>query len=438
MNADVETKELVRFHQRHRTIVFIYVFHWCCILSILIMGMIKNGGDRKYVPVDPAGLISLLQTKFINGGLAGISCLKAYVDVHTSSIEDELAFVCCTKQGPFFISNMSLGWEQYQYDLCNPRIPYLNISMKRLPFSMRLTRFPEAWILPMLPILIRLIYQIISHLWFLIKPTFKICNELKSRSMSSGLSTSSLLTSVPEKVVLTTSVESNTANTQSSNFERTKVTIQRIFFYFILLNIRGWGLYIGANAIEDYFIVPLFTGKKVISPLRIDSVSDVEHSIQSSNHDCWYKDVLKAHHRSAMESEYYSDCYGRPFDFSDHIVLFLAHYLPIFFMEMLICWMLPFWISPNQTAPPRRFITEAFAALHLALFVYMYLIVLHATYQTTAYFHTSGEIFVGYLISWFLQCPIMYLLCSEKWGSLREFIGLPVGQAVAKNAVKSY
>eukprot|EP00986_Skeletonema_menzelii_P002661 scaffold743_cov145-Skeletonema_menzelii.AAC.10 len=43
------------------------------------------------------------------------------------------------------------------------------------------------------------------------------------------------------------------------------------------------------------------------------------------------------------------------------------------------------------------------------------------------YYHTQGEIIVGYLVSLFVQLPICYLMCSEEWARLRRIIG--VGEA---------
>lgn len=422
-----ESKELERFHRCRGFIVSTYVLHWTIVVVILAYGMVQNGGDRKFVPVDPKGLVTLVQNEF-DEDFGETTCLKAYVDVHSLSIKDDIAYVCCTTQGPYTIDIVPPDLKQYQSKLCDPRAPYFNASMQALPFSRRLTRFPEAWILPLLPILIRLVYQLILSVIVLLKPIVQKSNPVKSPSIGSGLSSSSSST-VLEKVTLTTSVPIAPYEYRNTkpHHEKIRITIQRIFFYFIVLNIRGWVLYIGANAIEDYAIVPWFTGNKVVSPLRTDSVSDVEHNVQSSNHDCWYKDVLKAHHRNEMESEYYSDCYGRPFDFSDHIVLFLAHYLPIFMIESIYCWMFPFWVPTQQQSSKLSWLTSlTCAALCVLMFLYIHVIVLHATYQTTAYFHTAAEIIVGYMVSWLLQFPIFYLLCYKKWSILRQFVGLPI------------
>ena len=160
------------------SMITVYAIHSTLVLGILIYGILQNGGGRKYVPVDPKGLVTLVKEEMGED----VSCLKAYVDVHTSSMKDDIAFICCMKQGSD-ASNITLpDWQQYKSDICNPRAPYFNISMQVLPFSRRLTRFPEAWILPMLPILIRLVYQLIAFFKSLTFPAVKSSNPVKSPS----------------------------------------------------------------------------------------------------------------------------------------------------------------------------------------------------------------------------------------------------------------
>ena len=161
-------------------------------------------------------------------------------------------------------------------------------------------------------------------------------------------------------------------------------------------------------------------------------MSDIEHDIQYKDNnepECWYKEVLKSHHKTAMENNGHSDCYGRPFDFSDHVVLFLAHYLPIFVLEMLLYFSFPFWgpISTARSATTKHGII--WNILHVGLFVYLHLLVLHALYHTAVYFHTPAEIIVGYIVSLVLQLPLIYLMCSEdSFGRLKTYIGLHVSK----------
>lgn len=253
-------------------------------------------------------------------------------------------------------------------------------------------------------------------------------SSLSSSSLSSNTS-SAFLDNIVTESSLTAPSPSPTPN-----HKLIRTTLQRLLFYFLLLNIRGWVLYIGANALEDYVILPWITGNTVVSPLRTNSMSDVEHDLYYSDNDpeCWYKEVLKAHHKSAMDGD--SDCYGRPFDFSDHVVLLLAHYLPIFVMEMLLCYSFPFWGPPasEKAATKQRqsiyFLSKGMIwnAFHVFLFLYLHLLVLHALYQTAVYFHTPAEMLVGYAVSLILQLPVGYLMCSEGWKRVKRYIGLPI------------
>mmetsp|Transcript_14073 Transcript_14073/g.23108 ORF Transcript_14073/g.23108 Transcript_14073/m.23108 type:complete len:81 (+) Transcript_14073:3-245(+) len=63
-------------------------------------------------------------------------------------------------------------------------------------------------------------------------------------------------------------------------------------------------------------------------------------------------------------------------------------------------------------------------AVHVFLFLYLHLLVLHSMYHTAVHYHTQGEIIVGYLVSLLVQLPVCYLMCSEEWARLRRIIGV--------------
>lgn len=447
--ASPSDRSILHFYRRF------YVMHTAIVLAVLLFGMIHDGGSRKYIPVKPKELFNLASsqpsTKMFGGynDASGTSCLGAYINVHSPSIEADLAAICCFDS--VYTGTLDSRELRYMSNLCHPQI--VGIPAQQLPFARRLTRFFEAWVLPLLPVLIRLMYQIVAYIWSYVRPAQRKTNtsryrknqkksnillqrEATSLSASKASSSSSSLASSISESLLDKKYSSDTITTQSQQQQQShgsiRITLTRLVFYFILINFRGWGLYIGANAVEDYLVVPLLTGNTVVSPLRTNSMSDVEHDLHysKSEPECWYKDVLKAHHISAMENAEHSDCYGRPFDFSDHVVLFLAHYLPVFVMEMLLYYAFPFWKSSatatatkeNRSTRGAVWVLNAMLAL---LFVYLHLIVLHALYQTAVYFHTSAEILVGYLVSLIMQVPIVYLMCSEGSHSLRKYLGLP-------------
>mmetsp|Transcript_13922 Transcript_13922/g.20722 ORF Transcript_13922/g.20722 Transcript_13922/m.20722 type:complete len:459 (+) Transcript_13922:109-1485(+) len=414
-NMTDESNNSTSPQRKNKYITRFYLVHLALVAGVLILGMIHNVGNKKYIPVNAKELVKLKQSQSSSIDPDDIirkqQCKKAYVNVHSSSINEEFAAVCCHDDEN----------DTTMHSICHPKL--IGLPTRHLPFAKRLTRLTEAWVLPLLPIFIRLAYQVICALLACYKRYYN--NNQRPTSMqreatsfsysaSSSMSPASSTTSL-QKIVIGDSSRLDEVMTPESSHKSIQTTILRLFFYFALLNFRGFGLYIGANALEDYVFLPWFTGNTVTSPLRMNSLSDVEHDIhykEDYQRHCWYEDALKSHHKSSMEP--HSECYGRPFDFSDHVVLFLAHYLPIFFMEMLVCYRFPFWER-----------TSVFwYAIHAFLFMYLHLLVLHSTYQTAVYYHTQGEIIVGYVVSLFVQLPVCYLMCSEKWTWLKRIIGI--------------
>lgn len=396
--------------RKNKFISRFYLGHLVFVASVVLLGMMHNVGNKKYIPVNAKELVKLMQAQSSSSNVDPDDdwkhqCKKAYVNVHSSSRNDQFAAICCRDYEN----------DTTMHNICHPKL--------HLPFAKRLTRLTEAWVLPLLPIFIRLAYQLICALLSCSKRYYnknQRPNHMQreatsiSYSVSSSMSPTSSTTSL-EKIVIDDPSPTAEVRIPESSHTLIRTTLLRLLFYFVLLNFRGFGLYIGANALEDYVILPLFTGNTVTSSLRVDSLSDIEHDIHYKEEyqgHCWYEDALKSHHKSSMES--HSECYGRPFDFSDHVVLFLAHYLPVFVMEMLVCYRFPFWER----------MSVFWYAIHAFLFLYLHLLVLHSMYQTAVYYHTQGEIIVGYLVSLFIQVPVCYLMCSEKWARLRRIIGV--------------
>jgi len=402
-----------------------YIIHITLVLAVLSLGILHNGGNRKYIPVQPKELFKLVPTSAKEMDM----CHKAYVNVHASTVEEEFASICC-----FNDSTSNNDISTYESSLCNPSISFLGISTQTLPFAKRLTRLTEAWVLPLLPIILRLIYQFIMVIYSTYTRS-KSSSKHQHRevlreatSFSTSQASSSSLSTSSTASLLEKADNNTTKPAECHPHTSIRITLRRLLFYFLLLNFRGFGLYIGANALEDYIILPWITGSIVISPLRTHSLSDIEHDIQykdDNETECWYSEVLKSHHKAAMENNGHSDCYGRPFDFSDHVVLFLAHYLPIFVMEMLLYFSFPFW-GPTSTARSAAIKHGIiWNVLHVGLFVYLHLLVLHALYHTAVYFHTPAEIIVGYIVSLVLQLPLIYLTCTEdSLSRLKTYIGL--------------
>lgn len=413
--------------QQKRYIARFYSLHFALVVGVLLLGMMHNVGNKKYIPVNANELLKLLQTQssIDDQDVWAIQCKKAYINVHSTSIDDESAAICCH-------DSENDATNHIHSNLCHPKLPIIGLSTRHIPFAKRLTRLTEAWVFPLLPALIRVAYQVACALLASYK---RYCsNNHRNRaslqreatwvsySQTSSVSSASSTKSLQKIVIDVDGSSPSKEDSISSHHTCIRTTLKRLFFYFLLLNFRGWGLYIGANALEDFLFLPWFTGNTVTSPLRTNSMSDVEHDIHYKSHQpqCWYEDVLKSHHK--LSTEIHSECYGRPFDFSDHVVLFLAHYLPIFVMEMLVCYKYPFW--KNTSSAQNKFGRAMWYTFHIFLLLYLHLLVLNAIYHTAAYFHTKGEIIVGYFVSLFVQLPVCYLMCSDKWTTLKQVIGV--------------
>jgi hypothetical protein len=95
-----------------------------------MLGMIHNGGNRKYIPVKPAELLKLLSVQFnASPGSTDVtkmgSCNKAFINVHSSTIDENLAAVCCSGTGD---SSDFSNDRWYHSNLCHPRIPFMTID----------------------------------------------------------------------------------------------------------------------------------------------------------------------------------------------------------------------------------------------------------------------------------------------------------------------
>ena len=275
-----------------------------------------------------------------------------------------------------------------------------------LPFARRLTKFPDSWLLPLIPILLRLVTV-----------QFRIlCNN-------------------------NSSVESH---------HRMLVTIRRFMSYILLMNFRGWALYILFNMLQDSIAAKFAATIGVRDNVAINASSGMGV--------CWYEHLL---HPGRQQQTGEHSCYGRRFDFSDHVVLFFGHVLPVTLFEVLFCFLLPFWptgtkngatmntthestdarwqshatssFSSSNASTISTFVnhlpTGITPAFLLLSFVYLNILVFMAVHRTAAYFHTSSEIAVGYLISLLVQIPLGILLwgtqCLGRWDRARALVGLP-------------
>jgi hypothetical protein len=283
-------------------------------------------GDRKYVPIHASD----------SSGTG--DCQKAFVNVMADSLQEPDALICCRNDGLFT-------------GIC----PSKSTS---LPFAGRLAQFPEAWLLPLFPLLFRLLFNLYHAIFSGMPVEFTI--------------------------------------------------FRRLGLYVILMNIRGWVLYLAFNEIEDSIV-------------------------RETSQACWYRPYL---------DEAQPDCYGRVFDFSDHVVLYFAQILPIAWLELLYALLeSPYWnfnrvlnISATRynTLDPYYYGSETLIPTYLypsflvLSMAYLYFVTFLGTYKTATYFHTGPEVLAGFVVSLTLHGPICYLQCSERCQRVRDyFFGYP-------------
>ena len=139
---------------------------------------------------------------------------------------------------------------------------------------------------------------------------------------------------------------------------------------------------------------------------------------------CWYQDWLRPNQ---------GNCHGRPFDFSDHIVLYFAQLVPIGMMEtldILFTKSIPALMrrvgsglsftdlesvsrySASKSSRGRYYQDpgqhKRTTVIALVL-IYLYAITMWSAHRTAAYFHTAGEVLAGYMVSMLVQLPLYYI-----------------------------
>lgn len=198
------------------------------------------------------------------------------------------------------------------------------------------------------------------------------------------------------------------------------------------MQFRGWILYIFINDIIM---------KEFIGNMMGISISAMGQQLQQQEQKkCWFTKHLRRN--------FDLECHGQQFDFSDHIVLFHAHFLPIMIMEAIVCYRYPLWsFTSNATTASidqqnlekrwssfniyKTFVSGMKMILLTSVLVwfgYVSFIVYISAISTATYFHTVPESIVGYLLSLTVQLPIGLVVAggirSSKLTKLRSFVGL--------------
>jgi hypothetical protein len=336
---------------------------------------------RKYIIIDPHQVDA--------------TCKRVFLNVMASSPEEKDAVICCEplKSGggkrrlprssqqlqeqpqdtlPLWMNQHVLNQEDDMYDseqsgnsatstTTRLRQQFMDICPQpratrvRLPFVNRLAKFPDAWLLPLFPLLIRMCLRLYQSYLEPESPTPSPTSQSSSSSSRYFFKNSS-----------------RTGGDTTFGI----YTFRRLLLYFVIMLFRGAFLFMALNGIED-------------------QIARTTKGAAAGN--CWYSSLLK-------ESQ--PECYGRIFDFSDHIVLYFAQLLPIALLEYLHSLERPYW-------PFRCFRKRALPVLLTLAMLYLYTLVFLGVYKTAAYFHTTSEIIAGFIVSLLGSLPLGWVQCSE-------------------------
>ena len=167
---NIRRQSLNRFREWRPILASAWACHFAASIAMILWGSLLYDEDRKYIPIDTNNIED--------------QCSKAYVNVLASSIAENGAMICCT---PEITDGICRSTQWY------------------LLFARRLTRLPEAWLLPLFPLLVRGVVQF--------------------------------------------------AGRQQRGFNTTNVK-RRFYLYIGLIQIRGWVLYLLFDFVENLIVQP--------------------------------------------------------------------------------------------------------------------------------------------------------------------------------------
>lgn len=170
-------------------LVSIWICHFAASILLIVWGSWHYEEERKYIPVDANGV----STAFGDN----VRCSKAYANVLASGTEEEGGMICCNAQGD------NIG------GICSSTPWYL-------PLTRRLTKLPEAWMVPLFPLMIRAAVEFLSQ-----RPTASTSDD-------------------------------GTASKRQK--EVNVLTTRRFWLYFGLMQLRGFVLYLLFDAIENQIV----------------------------------------------------------------------------------------------------------------------------------------------------------------------------------------
>jgi len=239
-----------------------------------------------------------------------------------------------------------------------------------------------------------------------------------------------LLTFLPILLRLFINLGGWITQTDHTHRNKARTSMNRLVLYAFIMLFRIFFLYIYLNLVQEFM---QDSSTKRLSPEMPETPTHL------TNTDCWYANFTTRNTKNP--------CYRQQFDFSDHTVLFFAQSLPIMLLETTVFHFFPLWpthttdhTSDNGIPTPRRtgaatsgradsipsFIFNTLLSSCLSsFFFYINNVTLLVAHSTAAYFHTTKEVVVGYIISLVVQIPITILISSSRHSGIRYSFGLP-------------
>ena len=334
ITAESDSMPLHEFREWRPILAVVWICHFAASILIIVWGSVQHEDDRKYIPID----VNAIEDQ----------CSKAYVNVFASVNTDDGAIICCTPEN--------------NYGICSS-IPWY------LLFARRLTRLPEAWLLPLFPLLVRGIVQFVTR---------------QQRGAAAS-------------------------DDDGTAFKRQKeintLTIRRLCLYIALIQIRWWILYLLFDQIEDQFVEPAGDG-------------------------CWYDSLLRSHHDACHgKVTDYSDhivlfcAQILPIALTEVLFSFVAPFWRNDNVPRRTQ-------SPSTTVSPSatssfntkpKSVVEVVPIILVTGLLYLYFISFIGAFKTAAYFHTRFEIIIGYLISLVVQIPLFLILSTSLMEPVRDY-----------------
>lgn len=346
-----------------KTICTFWVIHFlsCALMTVT---SIRSNKDQstKFVPLSYDLLPDRYRCDYVgetdNGNTAEIrknivwtdgGGSRAYGNVHSEKTEEGLVICCPTGASERYApAGEKVPWTS----ICAPKLVHL-------PFASNLTQFWTVWIAPMLPSLIELSVHVVVV----------VCANVSYL--------------IPRPILQLVHGADN-GETYKQGFLKSPA-FRRICLYFLIMNFRGWVLFIFLNKFQD-------TAINLLGWALDQNIS------------CWYQPYLRARQSS-------THCYGKAYDFSDHFVLFFGHILPIVAFEAL--HIIYGTLSSNRSGggPSIASVFSQIRKCAVIIFaLYMHLITFMNAYKTAAFFHTPSEVLLGYALSLTIQLPLGYII----------------------------